>query len=68
MPFTIHEMGPLVIILGLCSFAAWIALRHRNGMQTPGPRPLPVIGNLFDFKPTAPWETFTSWKLQYGKY
>ncbi|KAI0058471.1 cytochrome P450 [Artomyces pyxidatus] len=33
----------------------------------PGPRGLPLIGNVFDVSNDAPWLTFTQWKAMYGE-
>ena len=33
----------------------------------PGPKPLPVIGNLFDMPSERPWLKFAEWKAQYGE-
>jgi hypothetical protein len=32
----------------------------------PGPKPLPVIGNVLDISITEPWLTYTAWKKIYG--
>lgn len=32
----------------------------------PGPRPLPIIGNLLDVPSKREWETITKWGHQYG--
>ncbi|KAF8259329.1 cytochrome P450 [Lactarius quietus] len=40
---------------------------RRRGLQyPPGPRGLPLFGNLFDIPQRAPWETYTQWGKQYG--
>jgi hypothetical protein len=32
----------------------------------PGPKPLPLIGNLLDVPKKKSWLTFAKWKEQYG--
>jgi hypothetical protein len=32
----------------------------------PGPRPLPVIGNLFQIPRETPWKTYQEWSKIYG--
>ena len=33
----------------------------------PGPKSLPVIGNLLDMPASYQWQTFTEWKKHWGK-
>ncbi len=33
----------------------------------PGPKPLPLVGNVKDFPTSFEWETFAEWAKQYGK-
>ncbi|KAH7903962.1 hypothetical protein BJ138DRAFT_1019801 [Hygrophoropsis aurantiaca] len=32
----------------------------------PGPKPLPLLGNLLDINPAKPWFTYTDWATKYG--
>ncbi|PPQ80118.1 hypothetical protein CVT26_012168 [Gymnopilus dilepis] len=41
--------------------------RDRMYDKPPGPPPLPIVGNVFDFPRQRPWETFSKWAQDYGK-
>lgn len=32
----------------------------------PGPKGLPLLGNLFDIPQERPWEVYSGWSKQYG--
>lgn len=34
----------------------------------PGPKPKPIVGNLFDVPKETAWLTYTEWGKQYGAY
>ncbi|KAF4615925.1 hypothetical protein D9613_011343 [Agrocybe pediades] len=41
--------------------------RSRNvAHKPPGPRPWPIVGNLFDMPRHTEWETFSNWAKTYG--
>ncbi|THU91684.1 cytochrome P450 [Dendrothele bispora CBS 962.96] len=40
--------------------------RARTGRYPPGPRGIPVLGNLFQLDNVKSWHTFTKWKELYG--
>ena len=43
--------------------------RNPNGLPLPpGPKGLPLIGNLFDFPTNHQWLVYDEWKKTYGKY
>ena len=64
----------LVLDLAALSLFAYVVRTYlgdrssrRRGLQyPPGPRGLPILGNLFDIPRRAPWETYTRWGKQYG--
>jgi hypothetical protein len=72
MPLSL-SLEYLVFDLAALSLFTYVARNYladrtrRQGLQyPPGPRGLPVLGNLFDIPQRAPWETYTRWGKQYG--
>ena len=43
-----------------------LARRTRRGPLPPGPKPLPLIGNLLDMPKEKDWKTYHTWNKQYG--
>ena len=43
-----------------------ILTKDRNTRLPPGPKKLPVIGNLLDLPSERQWETYAQWSKQYG--
>ena len=41
---------------------------HKGLSLAPGPKPLPLIGNLLDVPTKREWETITQWGKQYGAW
>jgi hypothetical protein len=61
----------LDILVIVSSFAAFLAIRdyqRRRGLPyPPGPRPLPLIGNLFDIPKTFSWLSYLQFSKKHGK-
>ena len=57
----------IIVTVGLVSLYFSRARRQR-GLRPPGPRPLPLLGNLLDVPTEQPWEKYTEWGAIYGKY
>ena len=65
-------MGFLLTILDFSAIllAVWITkefFQRRSKHLPPGPRPLPLLGNMLDMPTFKPWETFWQWGQQYGE-
>ncbi|KAI0273278.1 CyP450 monooxygenase [Russula aff. rugulosa BPL654] len=57
----------LVLIFSLAAFLAIRDYQRRQGLPyPPGPRPLPLIGNLFDIPKEFSWLSYTQLSKKYG--
>ena len=66
-------MASLLNLLDIIAalLALWLVkqiVQPRSKHLPPGPKPLPVIGNIFDVpKGHAPWRGFRDWSAEYGE-
>jgi len=57
----------LVLVFSLAAFSVIRDYRRRRGLPyPPGPRPLPLIGNLFDIPKEFSWLEYTQMSKKYG--
>ena len=60
----------IYILVLVSSIAAFLAIRdyqRRQGLPyPPGPRPLPLVGNLFDIPKEFSWLTYSRFSKKYG--
>ena len=59
-----------VVILGLCLVAWYVARRSKRGSYPlpPGPKGLPIIGNLLGMPTSDEWVTFGKWSKEFGSF
>ena len=57
---------PLIVLLYLRSCSAWLRRAH-NMPLPPGPRPLPIVGNMFDWPQTNQSVALRDICAQYGE-
>jgi hypothetical protein len=57
----------LVLVSSIVAFSSIRDYRRRRGLPyPPGPRPLPLIGNLFDIRKEFSWLSYTELSKKHG--
>jgi hypothetical protein len=67
-------MDPLYLSFAFAPLLAWVAQylyqRHKSSRHAlpfpPGPKPLPLLGNLFDMPTSREYQTYARWGKEYG--
>ncbi|KLO17594.1 cytochrome P450 [Schizopora paradoxa] len=53
--------------LVVCAASLWRSLSRRRSLPLPpGPRPLPILGNVLDWPTMSPWIKFAEWSKVHG--
>lgn len=50
-----------------CTVFKRLSNRNKELPYPPGPKPLPLIGNIRDIPLASPWITYTEWAKTYGR-
>lgn len=61
--------GISCVLVLLCSFMFYLVGRRQRTLDRPyppGPKPLPILGNLLDMPVTSYCTTYAEWGKQYG--
>lgn len=56
-----------LLCIGLASVGFYLIFPKKNPQYPPGPRGLPLVGNIQDIPFDKPWLTFAEWGKKYGK-
>jgi hypothetical protein len=66
---TLNDTDKLVILF---SFGLIVYLYSRNKYTSlllpPGPKKLPILGNLFDFPTSQEWLKYAEWSKQFSRF
>ena len=63
---TAHSSAFLVAIPAVLVLALAWTWRRSNARRPPGPRGLPLVGNLFDMPKSHEWLQYAEWSRQYS--
>lgn len=59
----------LLVVLGGIALRKYFSSSKLNPQRLPlppGPKPLPIVGNLFDVPKSLPWVTYANWGKLHG--
>ncbi|KAI0062677.1 cytochrome P450 [Artomyces pyxidatus] len=57
----------IALAVSILVIGAFVQRRKRKGLPfPPGPRPLPIVGNMFDIPKESSWLVYTEWAKTYG--
>ncbi|TCD61530.1 hypothetical protein EIP91_008274 [Steccherinum ochraceum] len=57
----------LAAVVALAALSAIVWLRRARKLRLPpGPKPLPIVGNVLDMPSSKPWEKYSEWSKEYA--
>jgi hypothetical protein len=56
----------VVYIGGVLAVRSILIRAFEKGKRLPGPKGVPLLGNIFDIPENSQWTVFTKWKPLYG--
>ncbi|KAI0267865.1 cytochrome P450 [Gloeopeniophorella convolvens] len=69
MSFSQHTTLDILVLVLFSLVASALAIQGRSSGKfpvPPGPKPLPLLGNLFDLPKEAAWSTYLEWSRRWG--
>lgn len=55
----------LLVVILLKATVQRLSFRRKNGPYPPGPKPMPIVGNLFDLQIKEPGPEYAEWSKKY---
>ncbi|THU89650.1 cytochrome P450 [Dendrothele bispora CBS 962.96] len=58
--------GVIILLVTFIVTLRYVSSRNKSTRLPPGPRGLPILGNVFQLDTERPWVTYGKWKKRYG--